>query len=46
MRKSIKMSAFAAAIVAAAMLSSCENQIESVEKDLPTSLTIDRKSVV
>ena len=34
------MSAFAAAIVAAAMLSSCENQIESVEKDLPTSLTI------
>lgn len=40
MRKSIKMSAFAAAIVAAAMLSSCENQIESVEKDLPTSLTI------
>ncbi|MGM9744190.1 MAG: fimbrial protein [Candidatus Cryptobacteroides sp.] len=40
MRKLIKMSAFAAAIVAAAMLSSCENQIESVEKDLPTSLTI------
>ena len=34
------MSAFAAAIVAAAMLSSCVNQIESVEKDLPTSLTI------